>query len=77
MSVGLPNRQPDALPVEIQRNGQQHGECDQHEHNHVDLDPPAPLHPVDRHVEKCKSHKVLERIDNYKDLGREVRVAVD
>jgi len=77
MSIGLPNQQPDALPVEIQWNGQQHGECNQHEHNHVNLDPSTPLHPVDRHVKKGKGNQVFERIDNYKDLGREVRVAVD
>lgn len=49
----------------VYTSGEYHRQTDQHEHDHVYLQPAAGIDPVHSHIQEQKGHHVLEDIDCY------------
>jgi hypothetical protein len=68
-------RQPPTTHVRQTRK--QHTQSQKHEHNHVHLQPPATLNPIDGSIQKDKSDQVLEHIDHHQGFRGKVRMTFD
>lgn len=64
------------VPEVVQRDSEQGGQHDDHEHDHVNLDIPLRREPVGGHVQEQKGDEVLAGVDGYEALGRVQRERV-
>ena len=65
------------LTPDVERNGCQNRKCDEHEKNHVDLDPAARFDPVDRDIQEDESDEILEGVDDDQRLSSNVLISFD
>lgn len=65
------------LAVEVDWYGEQVGQSDQHEHNHVDLDPASGLNPRHCNIQEDECNDVLEDIHNDQTVAGEFGVTLN
>lgn len=62
---------------EIEWDRQNHGQRNQHEYNHIDLDPTLISYPIDSRVQEQEGDKVLEDVNRDEALRCGLGIAFD